>query len=73
MAIANYLAVHYLDNALLGVHGLDELWLGDVRFEYSVCNIKITAWHHTISIHIYTYIHAYMHACIHTYIFVGSN
>ena len=32
--------VHYLDNALLGVHGLDKLWLGGVWLVYSACNIK---------------------------------
>ena len=34
------LAVHYLDNTLLGVYGLDKVWLGHVWLVYSVCNIK---------------------------------
>ena len=32
--------MHYLDNALLGVHGIDKVWLGGVWLVYSACNIK---------------------------------
>ena len=47
--------VHQLDNALLGVHVLDNVWVGGVWLAYSVCNIKGTVWHHAINIYIYTY------------------
>ena len=46
--VCSAIFVHYLDNALLGVHGLDKLWLGGVWLVYSECNIKGTTWRHAI-------------------------
>ena len=42
--------MHYLDNALLiGMHGLDKLWLGGVWLVYCVGNIKGITWSHIIN------------------------
>ena len=42
------IVVHYLDNALLGVLGIDKQWSREVWLVYSKCNIKGTAWCHAI-------------------------
>ena len=42
--------MHYLDNALLGVHGLGKLWLGGVWLEHTVVSgYKGITWSHAVS------------------------
>ena len=51
--------MHYLDNALLGVHGLDKLCLGDVLYGLYIVRAtsRGTAWLHAVNIYMYLYVH----------------